>query len=275
MIKRKIKDNSDKVWRTVNESISHLFMNCGGKIMFKCQEIKSLNVLELEVYNYIMRHKEQVVEMKIRELAEAAHVSTTTILRFCKKVGCNGYSEFKLKYKMYLNQTPKQAKVGDIGVLLDFLNRTESDEFNQKLDEVASLLYYAQKIILIGVGNSGILAKYGARYLSSVGKLAQHIDDPYYPVPSGYYDSSVIIILSVSGESDQTMEQLKRFTSFNCVTIAITSSEMSTIAKMSDVTLTYYVPIDRGNLEVDLTTQVPVLYILEKLGKKLQVLLCH
>lgn len=250
-------------------------MNCGGKIMFKCQEIKSLNVLELEVYNYIMRHKEQVVEMKIRELAEAAHVSTTTILRFCKKVGCNGYSEFKLKYKMYLNQTPKQAKVGDIGVLLDFLNRTESDEFNQKLDEVASLLYYAQKIILIGVGNSGILAKYGARYLSSVGKLAQHIDDPYYPVPSGYYDSSVIIILSVSGESDQTMEQLKRFTSFNCVTIAITSSEMSTIAKMSDVTLTYYVPIDRGNLEVDLTTQVPVLYILEKLGKKLQVLLCH
>ena len=72
--------------------------------MFTCQEIKSFNALELEVYNYIMRHQDQVVEMKIRELADATHVSTTTILRFCKKIGCNGYSEFKLKYRMYLNQ---------------------------------------------------------------------------------------------------------------------------------------------------------------------------
>ncbi len=37
--------------------------------------------------------------MKIRELAEEVHVSTTTILRFCKKVGCEGYSEFRLKLK--------------------------------------------------------------------------------------------------------------------------------------------------------------------------------
>lgn len=250
-------------------------MRCGGENMFKCQEIKSLNELELEVYNYIVRHQEQVVEMKIRELAEAAHVSTTTVLRFCKKVGCNGYSEFKLKYKMYLAQTPNETKLGDMGILLDFFKRTESDDFNKKLDEVASLLYYAQKIIFIGIGNSGILAKYGARYLSSVGKLAQHIDDPYYPVPPGYYDASVIIALSVSGETDQTIEQLKRFTSFNCAIIAITSSETSTIAKMSDVTVTYYVPMDRIRLEVDLTTQVPAIYILEKLGKKVQSLLCH
>ena len=83
----------------------------------------------------------------------------------------------------------------------------------------------------------------------------------------------MIIALSVSGETTQTIEQLKRFTSFNCAIVAITNSETSTIAKMSDVTLSYYVPVDRENLEVDLTTQVPVLYILEKLGKKVQFLL--
>ena len=257
----------------IGNDINHLLIRCGGENMFNCQEIKSLNELELEVYNYIIRHQEDVIEMKIRDLAEAAHVSTTTVLRFCKKVGCNGYSEFKLKYKMYLNQKPSQVKIGDLGILLDFFKRTESDDFNKKLDEVASLLYYSQKIILTGIGNSGVLAKYGARYFSSVGKLAQHIDDPYYPVPSGYYDASVIIALSVSGETTQTIEQLKRFTSFNCAIVAITNSETSTIAKMSDVTLSYYVPVDRENLEVDLTTQVPVLYILEKLGKKVQFLL--
>ena len=69
--------------------------------MFKYEQVKDLNDLELEVYNYIMRHQEKVLEMKIRELAEGSHVSTTTVLRFCKKMGCNGYSEFKVKYKMY------------------------------------------------------------------------------------------------------------------------------------------------------------------------------
>ena len=68
--------------------------------MFKYEQVKDLNDLELEVYNYIMRHQEKVLEMKIRELAEGSHVSTTTVLRFCKKMGCNGYSEFKVKYKL-------------------------------------------------------------------------------------------------------------------------------------------------------------------------------
>lgn len=243
-----------------------------GESMFTCQEIKSFNALELEVYNYIMRHQEQVVEMKIRELADAIHVSTTTILRFCKKIGCNGYSEFKLKYRIYLDQGANQTQSADTTILLDFMNRAESEEFNQKLDEVAGLIYYAQKVIFIGIGNSGILAKYGARYLSGVGKLAQYIDDPFYPVPPGYYDASVIIALSVSGESNETINQLKRFTGFNCATVAITSSEKSTISKISDLTINYYFPLERLSLGFDLTTQVPVLYILEKLGRKVQSL---
>ncbi|STS85123.1 phosphosugar-binding transcriptional regulator [Klebsiella pneumoniae] len=35
--------------------------------------------------------------MTIRELAEAAGVSTTTVLRFCRKLQCEGYSEFRVR----------------------------------------------------------------------------------------------------------------------------------------------------------------------------------
>ena len=165
--------------------------------MFKYEQVKDLNDLELEVYNYIMRHQEKVLEMKIRELAEGSHVSTTTVLRFCKKMGCNGYSEFKVKYKMYLNEVPNQAKKEDIRVLVNFFYRADSEEFNKQLDEVASLIYYASKVIFLGIGSSGIVAKYGARYLTNSGKVAQYIDDPYYPVPAGFYDGAVIVVLSV------------------------------------------------------------------------------
>lgn len=62
--------------------------------MFSYEVIQSLNNLELSLYEYIMKNKKKVIYMRIRELADEAHVSTTTILRFCKKLNCEGFSEF-------------------------------------------------------------------------------------------------------------------------------------------------------------------------------------
>lgn len=53
--------------------------------MFTYEEIMSLNELEMNVYQYVLKNREKVGYMKIRELAGEAHVSTTTVLRFCKK----------------------------------------------------------------------------------------------------------------------------------------------------------------------------------------------
>lgn len=61
--------------------------------MFDYEIIQSLNELEMLVYNYITTHKQEVKYMTVRELADAVHVSTSTVIRFCKKNGCDGYSE--------------------------------------------------------------------------------------------------------------------------------------------------------------------------------------
>lgn len=53
-----------------------------------------LNDTELDIYNYIVANLDKVVYMRIRDLATEAHVSTTTILRFCRKFGCNGFRSF-------------------------------------------------------------------------------------------------------------------------------------------------------------------------------------
>lgn len=70
--------------------------------MFTPKLLAEFNELEFSIYNCITRNKERVPHMKIKELADEAHVSTATVLRFCKKLGCEGYSEFRLRYKEYL-----------------------------------------------------------------------------------------------------------------------------------------------------------------------------
>jgi DNA-binding MurR/RpiR family transcriptional regulator len=47
--------------------------------------------------------------MRIRELADETYVSTATILRFCRKVNYEGFSEFKVKLKMQLNDFKKKV----------------------------------------------------------------------------------------------------------------------------------------------------------------------
>lgn len=76
--------------------------------MFSSEVISSFNELESALYRYIMENSEKVVYMRIRDLADAAHISTSSVLRFCRKVNCEGFSEFKVKLKMYLEaeQTP-------------------------------------------------------------------------------------------------------------------------------------------------------------------------
>ena len=62
---------------------------------FSADVINSLSPLELEVLRYINLHKEEIAGMSIHDLAKTTFVSTTTIIRLCKKLNLEGYSHLK------------------------------------------------------------------------------------------------------------------------------------------------------------------------------------
>lgn len=68
-------------------------------MIFTYEQISKLNDTELIVYNYIVKNVGLVLKMNIRELAAQSHVSTATITRFCHKLDCDGFVEFKIELK--------------------------------------------------------------------------------------------------------------------------------------------------------------------------------
>lgn len=240
--------------------------------MFDYAIISSYNDLEMLVYNYVMAHKKEVKFMTIRELAEAVHVSTSTIIRFCKKTGCDGYSEFKVQFKLYLKEESeekkRQAADHSIDEIMNFFYRVNSTEYEKLIMSVTEVIQKAGQLIFIGIGTSGILGKYGARYFSNLGKYTQYIEDPYYPIRADMKDT-VVIALSVSGETQEMIRQADSFKSHGCRLIAITNSSESTLAKMADYRLNYYVTERMVKDEYNITTQVPVVYLLETIGRRL------
>lgn len=240
--------------------------------MFGYEILQSYNDLEMLVYNYVMEHKEEVRYMTIRELAEAVHVSTSTIGRFCKKTGCDGYSEFKAQFKLFLKEEKekkvKYVKDNSIDEIMYFFYTVNSTQYNMAINEVAQAIREARQLIFIGIGTSGILGKYGARYFSNLGKYSQYIEDPYYPI-GGDMDAAVVIALSESGETQQTLKLAERFKRHNSKLVSITNGDTCTLARMSDYHLTYFVSRQMVHDEYDITTQVPVVFLLETIGRRL------
>lgn len=235
--------------------------------MFSSERIASFNELDMAIYHYVSQNRDKVAYMRIRELAEETHVSTTTILRFCKKVGCDGFSEFKTKLKLDQEQKQQSIKSRHHPVI-EFFERNFTSEQEQLIREAAELVKAADHIIFIGNGSSGILAEYGARYFSGVGKFSLYIKDASYPIHSNIQTNSVTIALSVSGESHATINQLNELKQKGSKVIGITNNKQTTIGMMSDINITYYLT-EEFYQYTNITSQVPVVFIIESIARQI------
>jgi len=241
--------------------------------MFTYKEISTLNELELMVYNTIIKNTDKVMYMTIRELADVARVSTTTVLRFCKKMNCDGYSEFRIRFKLHLERDEIAPVSFGISEIISYFKSINNSEFDELLDLAAAQIAATRRIIFVGIGTSGALGKYSARFFSNIGKFSTYIDDPYYPINSDMYQDAIAIILSVSGETEEIIRIASQFSLQNCKIISLTNSENSTLARMADLNISYHMPPILLEGHYNITTQIPVLYIIETIGKKLPTLI--
>ena len=69
---------------------------------------------EVEIAHYILNHGEDVLNLSIKELAKRTYTSPATIVRLCRKLGLEGYNDFKIKYSAELQYTLTKTKRIDV-----------------------------------------------------------------------------------------------------------------------------------------------------------------
>lgn len=238
--------------------------------MFDAEKVKTLNELEMRVYNYSVQHFDEVAYLTIRGLSQGCHVSTSTILRCINKLGYDGYSELK-----YAIRQKKQHETNDLDLFYDatiqvdmFLKKVNNENYRDFIEPAVAMIVAARHVAFSGIGTSGMLGAYGSRYFANVGINAYSIVDPFLPVPPRGMENTLAILLSVSGETTQMIKQAEDFKRFGAKVLSITNDEQSTIAQIADYNLSYYMPVVNGAEEeyLNLTTQVPVIALIELLA---------
>lgn len=242
--------------------------------LFQYEKLRELNEGEFTVYNYVSTHLENVAQMNIRELSAATEVSTTTILRFCSKLGCDGYKEFKYRLnKSLYGRTKQRMYFPDAIHAIQFLQKASEDQFlGTRLEQTAQWCLQARQVLFSGLGTSGSLAGYGSRLLSDMGIESFAITAPFHPLPIRDLADTVLIALSVSGETAEMISMAGSYKKKHAKIISITNTGQCTLAKMSDINFAYYMPLSyswpRHNA-AEQTTQIPLLYLLETLMCKI------
>lgn len=147
--------------------------------LFRYDIIQRFNETEILLYKYLISNAAKVPYMTIREVAAEVKVSTSTILRFCNKIGCLSYNDFKEKFSKYVAERNVVTLGFDLEQLLHYFQGTTTCAFEERIQEGAELIRDAEMVVFVGLGSSGALARYGARYLSNFGKFSVGLEDVF------------------------------------------------------------------------------------------------
>lgn len=240
--------------------------------MFFLDYTPELNETDIEIYKFINHNISDVLMMTIRELAQHTHTSTASILRFCHKLECHGFSEFKVKLKLYRDQINKPITyTKDVSMLIDFMRRTTTPPFQEYISHAVDLLKNKDLLVFLGEGPSAVTASYGALYFSSFFSMSLCMNEIHSHsanlLSTELSEKMCLIILSVSGENTEIIKYIQRPSLSHCKILSITNSTNSTIARLSDVNIPYYINLESIS-GYDKTSQIPALYTLEVLAKE-------
>ena len=223
----------------------------GGIVRIK-SEYESLPPSEKKVADYVLKNPEKIIYFSVSELASSVRVSDSTIIRFCKNVGFNGYQEFKLFVAQDL-VVPIENINEDIKLDDDLETITKKISYSNKqaieetmsminlttLQRAIDIITKAKKIEFYGVGASGITA-YDAKYkFLRIGKNVDCYTDPHLQAMSAATLSrdDVVIGISHSGSTKDVVDSCKIAKESKAAVICITGHNSSPITKIADIKL--------------------------------------
>ena len=186
--------------------------------------LPSLNEQEQKVGQYVLSNPDDVVHLAIGDLAQRCHASDTTIFRFCRKVGADGYQDFKIRLaqEMASVRTPTYAVVNDADTLVDVVHKAIMANVKAledtlavldlaTVDRAADVLLAARRVDIYGAGGGAIAALDLQYKLMRLGvRAVPHTDAEMQVVSATLLTAAdVAVAISHSGESQDVLRALQ------------------------------------------------------------------
>lgn len=213
---------------------------------------QELTETEQKIATYVLSAPSEVTRMTAKELADACGTVPSAIIRFCKSLGLEGFSELKLLLAgeigsaqvdqtdqrlpaFHESDTPRDVfqKVFHSGIrtLRDTLQMIDFNE----IEQISKLLIQADRIFIFGIGTSSVIAIDAQYRFAQLGLQATACTDILFMNVSAINlkAGDVAIGISHSGKTRAVVDAMRHARQAGAITVAITSFAGSILAKES------------------------------------------
>jgi RpiR family carbohydrate utilization transcriptional regulator len=205
--------------------------------------IPSLAPAEQRVGKLLLADPRTFSTLPVTELADRAEVSKPTVVRFCRSLGYEGLSDFKLKLAGSLsegvpfihrsvgvhdNTNDIMVKVVDntVAALLKYRNDASSAAIDKAAQAIAESHKKGKRLEFFGVGNSGIVAQDAQHKFFRMGFHTIAHSDGHLQIMSASLlgPGDCVVIFSNSGRTRDLMDACEIAKKNGATTVVITAS---------------------------------------------------
>ena len=205
--------------------------------------LPSLAPAEQRVGKLVLADPRAFANLPVGELAERAHVSKPTVVRFCRSIGYDGLSDFKLKLAGTVSEgvpfihrsVDSDDKVGDVLVkvidntvaaFLKYRNDASAFAIERAVDALVATWQAGRRIEFFGVGNSGIVAQDAQHKFFRLGVNTVAYSDGHMQVMSASLlgPGDCVVVISNSGRTRDLMDACDIARRNGATTLVITAS---------------------------------------------------
>ncbi len=217
-----------------------------------CKE--SFSASEQQVANYVLKHAGDIVGLPVSELAIRCGSNRAAVVRFCKRLGFEGYRDFTLALAAELavekNKGQRPPAAIDPGSGVDAILENICASSIQSIQdsctllrpsdiELASdLLIKAPKIDFYGIGASQLVAQDAQYKFMRINKNCTAYPDGHLQLTSASLLSKedVAVAISWSGETKDVVEAAKMARSRGATVISITQYGKNRLSQCANIT---------------------------------------
>jgi RpiR family transcriptional regulator, carbohydrate utilization regulator len=205
--------------------------------------LPSLAPAEQRVGKLCLADPRVFAKLPVSELADRAHVSKPTVVRFCRSVGYDGLSDFKLKLAGTVNEgvpfihrsvdvddktSDVMVKVIDntVAAFLKYRNDASSMAIEKAVNALLESYNAGRQIQFFGVGNSGVVALDAQHKFFRLGINTNAYSDGHMQVMSASIlgAGDCVVVISNSGRTRDLMDACDIARKNGATTIVITAS---------------------------------------------------
>jgi len=236
----------------LENQLRHLQASPGLAILGQIRRARSeLSPAELRVADLVLAQPRSVLSDPIAEIARAAGVSQPTVIRFCRSLGCEGLSDFKLRLASGLTGTVPvthtQVNTNDsmlelgakvLGNTASAILQVRSHLNRDTIDRAIDLLLAAGRIEFFALGHYGVVAQDAQFKFLRFGMPCGAYTDPRLQVLAAEVlrEGDVAVVISSGGRLPELISVVEKAQERGARVVAITASQ-SPLARKADVAL--------------------------------------